>query len=351
MQPKHAILIEAHQPVLRVYTPLADEIGLSPSILLLQIDFWLNSDSAIFEDGHWWISLSIRDMQKRGLGFWTPTTINRNIGQLERKCLIVSVIPDDPEKPRKIRFNREGIEKLESIQLGGVSKRSTPLQNATPPVAFSNTYRESLKDSLSGAHAHIETSWQAAYEKHVNLATPNDATFFADLLKTHDEADIVYAIVEAAKNDAGIKYHAHRSIQKALDDLIRSREVKVNLEVKIAIKQLIKGAGNDTNITRAAKILDTLEKVELFTAFWKTANPIGKPDEKPHASQVESYMPDALAWHKQKQAQEAEKQPAPKPVEIDCPHCKSPIGNGNGFIFLDDESVAYCECYGKRVAS
>jgi DNA-binding MarR family transcriptional regulator len=331
---KPSILIEASKPVLRVYTPLADEIGLSPSIALMQFDFWMNNGEGCFEDGHWWISMSVREMQRRGFSFWCISTINRNIAKLEEKGLIVTITPEDEEQPRKIRFNLEGMAKLESVKLGGVLQNDTPLlQNAT---------QRDLKDSLSQAHAHIETpvtTWQIAFEKHIGLATARDVDFFADLLKTHDPDDVTYAIVEASKLDPNIKNHAHQGIQQALDALERSRGVKVKGELEYGIKTLIHGNGNHANILRAAKALGTLENLTIFKAFWEQANPIGKPDQRPHASQVEAYLPQALEWHaKQKPASATDGIPSPqaKRTTEDCAECDPRYGNrgaiGNGFF-------------------
>lgn len=328
---KPSILIEASKPVLRVYTPLADEIGLSPSIALMQFDFWMNNGEGCFEDGHWWISMSVREMQRRGFSFWCISTINRNIAKLEEKGLIVTITPEDEELPRKIRFHVEGMATLESVKLGGVLQNDTPLlQNATQ--------RDSLKDSLSNAHAHIETpvtTWQIAFEKHIGLATAQDVDFFADLLKTYDADDVTYAIVEASKNDPNIKNHAHRGIQQALDALERSRGVRVKNELQTGVKALINGNGNNANVLRAAKALGTVENLTIFGKFWTEANPIGKPDQRPHASQVEAYLPQALEWHTKKSQPAAPKPNTPtrKRVKKECPHCEDGwIERPNGML-------------------
>lgn len=213
------------------------------------------------------------------------------------------------------------------------------LPDTDSPYTANTEIKQNI-DSLSNAHAQeITTTWQVAFEKHIGLATAQDVDFFADLLKNHDADDVTYAIVEASKNDPNIKNHAHRGIQQALDALERSRGVKVNAELQTGIKALIHGNGNHANVLRAAKALGTVENLTIFKAFWTEANPIGKPDQRPHASQVEAYLPQALEWHtKKKPAPTPDGVPTPqaKRTTTDCAECDPRYGNrgaiGNGFF-------------------
>lgn len=185
-------------------------------------------------------------------------------------------------------------------------------------------------------------SWAQAFEKHIGiLTTARDADFFRDLLKTHDEADIVYAIVAAAKGDPNLKHHAHRGIQAALDTLERERNFsRIDAALIAGIKGLIAGSGIIGNVLTAATAITTEQRLQTFRAYWTQANPIGKPDQRPHASQVVAYMPDALAWQERQQAPPSPK-PVPRRTDPHCAFCEprpdNPGAIGGGFFQFNGE--------------
>lgn len=183
----------------------------------------------------------------------------------------------------------------------------------------------------------LSPTWVKAFEKHVGiLTTAKDADFFRDLLKTYDEADIVYAIVSASKRDPELKYHVHKGIQAALDALERERNFsKIDPALIAGIKGLIAGSGIAGNVLMAATVIHTEQHLQMFRAYWTQANPIGKPGQRPHASQVVAYMPDALAWHERQQAPPSS-EPAPRRTDPHCAFCEprpdNPGAIGDGFF-------------------
>lgn len=197
------------------------------------------------------------------------------------------------------------------------------------PEILNNREFKKERESLSPV-------WAKAFEKHIGLATAKDVDFFRDLLKTYDETDIVYAIVSASKQDPELKFHAHKGIQAALDTLERERNFsKIDPALIAGIKSLIAGSGIAGNVLTAATAIHTMQRLHVFREYWTRANPIGKPDQRPHASQVVAYMPDALAWHERQQTPLSSK-PVPHRTDPHCVFCEprpdNPGAIGDGYF-------------------
>lgn len=102
--------------VLRVFTPLAAAIKLTPSIILLEIEFLIRNDAAaIYENGAWWLEISTRKLRKRIGKCMSVDTINRSITQLKEQGLLNVQAGKNPSDPQKISLNVEGINKLKCV--------------------------------------------------------------------------------------------------------------------------------------------------------------------------------------------------------------------------------------------
>jgi len=113
---KPEIFLANDGAVLRVYTALATEIDMTPSIILMEIEYLIRKDkTAYFKDGAWWIDLSTRNLRSRLDKCISPDTINRAIQQLVRLKLLTVVPGQKASDPRKISLNIEGIRKLKSV--------------------------------------------------------------------------------------------------------------------------------------------------------------------------------------------------------------------------------------------
>ncbi|MEO6466932.1 MAG: hypothetical protein ABIP00_15410, partial [Pyrinomonadaceae bacterium] len=117
---KNSILEMNEQTLNRIHPALAAEIGLNPSILLLQLDFWcaISSETRCVRGGKRWTFQSHADMHEK-LPFLSETTICRTI----KKLKTLNLIQVDNFNKRKgdrtgwYRINEEGIRSLSSIRL------------------------------------------------------------------------------------------------------------------------------------------------------------------------------------------------------------------------------------------
>src|SRR5574341_809001 len=172
---------------LRIYTPLAEEIGLNPSLILLQIEFWLNQEikEKVVIDGVQWLGLSLNEMRKRAFTFWSRQTINSNIEKLRDMGLISLATQTDlvlPEKIAKkfhddvhfIRLNSAGLQNLESVVI--TTKDDDLSRNLTTPVkkldskqakpSRNLTHRDSFKrDSLDNDSVATDEATDSGFEK------------------------------------------------------------------------------------------------------------------------------------------------------------------------------------------
>lgn len=112
----------------RLSPALAREIGLSESILFLQIEFWTRTSTTEEHESYQWTYQSVRDIQRR-FPFWGVATIQRTIEHLVKlELILVGNFNQRPaDKTRWFALNFDGIRKLQSIQIG-----KEPFQNGTP---------------------------------------------------------------------------------------------------------------------------------------------------------------------------------------------------------------------------
>lgn len=127
--------------VLKINPGLAEEIGLNESIMLLQIDFWLQISDNI-RDGQYWTYQSIRDMQQKAFSFWSIATINRTLKSLENQKIITihNYNTKKYDKTRWIALNYEKIQEIASVKVGGYETRSA--QNETRSAQNETTIPE-----------------------------------------------------------------------------------------------------------------------------------------------------------------------------------------------------------------
>jgi hypothetical protein len=136
MSQKYDLLSSATAPImLRVIPELAEEIGLNPSLVLLQLTYWIRiSDNE--REGRNWTFQSLRGMKRAAFPFWSVMTIDRAIQQLVKRDLVI--VRDDLNKrkgdnTRWFALNPDGLAKLHSISLQTLNmKRSAKVsQNET----------------------------------------------------------------------------------------------------------------------------------------------------------------------------------------------------------------------------
>jgi DnaD/phage-associated family protein len=136
MSQKYDLLSSATAPImLRVIPELAEEIGLNPSLVLLQLTYWIRiSDNE--RDGRNWTFQSLRGMKRAAFPFWSVMTIDRAIQQLVKRDLVI--VRDDLNKrkgdnTRWFALNPDGLAKLHSVSLQTLNmKRSAKVsQNET----------------------------------------------------------------------------------------------------------------------------------------------------------------------------------------------------------------------------
>ena len=92
---------------------LAAEFGLNESIVLQQLNYWLNGKSAKFIDGRYWIYNSYKQWQKDNFPFWSLATVRRAIESCEKQGLVITA-----------NYNRAGFDKTKwySIDYQKVNK-------------------------------------------------------------------------------------------------------------------------------------------------------------------------------------------------------------------------------------
>lgn len=157
---KPIIYTEANPTVLRIVPELAEEIGLSESIVLLQIAYWI-SKSYNLRDGRWWTYQSLADMQEKAFSFWERSTVARIVERLVERGLIVvgNYNERKGDKTQWFALHIENVQALRSIALmlevvspdavakrnRSVAKRNSKLQNATtlPENTIDNTENNS----------------------------------------------------------------------------------------------------------------------------------------------------------------------------------------------------------------
>lgn len=98
---------------------LAAEFGLNESIVLQQLNYWLNGKSAKFIDGRYWVYNSYKQWQKDNFPFWSLATVRRAIESCEKQGLVITA-----------NYNRAGFDKTKWYSIDyemvdkGMSKRA-----------------------------------------------------------------------------------------------------------------------------------------------------------------------------------------------------------------------------------
>jgi hypothetical protein len=140
--------------VLRIFPPLAEEIGLNQSIVLLQLDYLISiareNGKPIIRDGSFWTYQSLRQMKENWFGFWSPQTIGRACKSLDNQQLIF--ITDkynahDYDDTHWYALNPKGYGSLRSVTLHMVESNGTGLfQNGTGLFQNGTTIPETSSD-------------------------------------------------------------------------------------------------------------------------------------------------------------------------------------------------------------
>ena len=127
---------------------LATKVGLNESIVLQQINYWLNENEKArrnFKDGHYWCYNSYKEWQTN-FPFWSESTIKRTISKLENCGLIITGNYNKLkiDRTKWYRLNDELLSKVEESPLGQidlsiVSKWSDEQFKLTLPLPENNT--------------------------------------------------------------------------------------------------------------------------------------------------------------------------------------------------------------------
>ena len=127
---------------------LATKVGLNESIVLQQINYWLNENEKArrnFKDCHYWCYNSYKEWQTN-FPFWSESTIKRTISKLENCGLIITGNYNKLkiDRTKWYRLNDELLSKVEESPLGQidlsiVSKWSDEQFKLTLPLPENNT--------------------------------------------------------------------------------------------------------------------------------------------------------------------------------------------------------------------
>lgn len=133
------IFTQNEPTVLRIFPPLAKEIGLNQSIVLLQLDYLISiareNGRPIMREDKFWTYQSLRQMRDNWFKFWSPQTIGRACKSLENQQLIF--VTDkynvhDYDDTHWYALDPHGLGVLSSITLHVVESNGTGLfQNGT----------------------------------------------------------------------------------------------------------------------------------------------------------------------------------------------------------------------------
>ena len=193
--PKSERIFTCNSPVtLRIDAYLAQEIGFTESVVLLQIEFLISISDKIHE-GRIWTYDSTRGMKKKYFPWWSVATINRAIKRLEDMGLIVvgNFNKYKYDQTRWFALDYHGLRELRSIQIapqpeiGGDDTRSaqnetgsaqneTTIPEITTEITSKNTIRDSQKNPVSVPVPGISDSDIAEvvshFEKETGIARP-----------------------------------------------------------------------------------------------------------------------------------------------------------------------------------
>lgn len=168
---------------------LATKVGLNESIVLQQINYWLNENEKAkrnFKDGHYWCYNSYKEWQTN-FPFWSESTIKRTISKLENCGLIITGNYNKLkiDRTKWYRLNDELLSKVEESPLGQidlsiVSKWSDEQFKLTSPLPENNTEINN-KDYLITSSFNKLPSKQSKYLNTTDFI--NDFSHIKDSLK------------------------------------------------------------------------------------------------------------------------------------------------------------------------
>lgn len=172
----------------RICPELACEIGLTESLLLLQIDYWISiSDNE--RDGMLWTYQSVRDIQQKAFPFLSVATISRALNNLiEKGYLIVGNYNDKKyDKTRWFALNYYKLKELKSIRVddegSGVFQNETrSFQNETRKLQNETTIPEITTDTTTEI-----TKERKEYKEKKESRKSNDLLFTVEEKKKADK--------------------------------------------------------------------------------------------------------------------------------------------------------------------
>jgi len=131
---KSSLLLD-ERPLL-IMPELAKKIGLNESIILQQINYWLNKQLH-YKDSRFWVYQTYKEWQEQ-FPFWSVSTIKRTIASLEKKNLII-----------KSNYNKLGFDKTVwySINFEEVESLENALGHNEPRRVSKGNYGESHIDT------------------------------------------------------------------------------------------------------------------------------------------------------------------------------------------------------------
>lgn len=159
------ILIASSGAMGRVYMPLAAEIGLPASIILLQLDYWMNAEPHRVVDG--WLVMGVREMERLMHGAMKRSAISSQLKKLQALRLIQTEAIEGEKL--KIKLDGEGLGNLKSIVLLEGAEVSTLRTGVhiTDTTNVTNDTNISIGDNVTNdtnertaEHARIVTLYQ-----------------------------------------------------------------------------------------------------------------------------------------------------------------------------------------------
>lgn len=151
MAPRPQIFVVNDPQTSVINRALAQEIGLTPSVILMQLAFLISiSDNE--RDGHYWTYQSLSHLRDQYFPYWSKPTIGRAIQELvERDLLIVGNYNRAGfDRTPWYALNPEGLAKLSSLRVDMTGKRhETPTSQYETTVSQAETSTHQAETSMS----------------------------------------------------------------------------------------------------------------------------------------------------------------------------------------------------------
>lgn len=156
--------------ILRIFPPLAKEIGLNESVTLLQIDFLISISRTkgklpYYYDAKFWTRQSLRELRDNWLPFWSPQTIARALHKLRDEHELIFITNKyneyDYDKSQWIALNPQGFGRLTSVTLHMVQSNGTGVfQDGTGLFQDGTTIPEIPLDLNNGSSIREQDDYQ-----------------------------------------------------------------------------------------------------------------------------------------------------------------------------------------------